>query len=80
MPCLEILTFFLFVSVHFVLISTHRLLCFRQQPFPPQVGIIHVYVMISPTSTICGFQVFLAFLLSATSMSLGRTMSSGVGE
>lgn len=80
MPCLEILTFFLFVSVHFVLISTHCLLCFRQQLFPPKVDIIHVYVMISPTSTICGFQLFLALPFSVTSMSLGRIMSSGVGE
>ena len=47
---------------------------------PPQVDIIHVYVMISPTSTICGFQLFLALPFSATSMSLGRTISSGVGE
>jgi hypothetical protein len=37
------------------------------------------YVMTSPTSIICAFQVFFA-LTSASSMSLGKTISSGVGE
>ena len=65
---------------HLTLLVTHRLLAFDKSVFPSQAKIHHVYVMISPTSTICGFQLFLALPFSVTSMSLGRTMSSGVGE